>query len=342
MADPEDLKLFQSGETDLQRCDLSSINATGKTFKSVDFRSCNLKGTDFSGSSFTECDFTDANLVSANFHQALFVRCIFNRALYRVKFDEATFQGGKFSGIATKCSFLSTKFYNVDVSGLMFSDGNIFDESTSAVETDFHGVAMPRSLARERIFENYVFERGKLTSASSEGSPETELKMAEKEDALTSQEAISVTTAFRSNPTGAQLMCLSLSKAIDEFITNTPTPNDPDRLSYHQEYVSLLEFIKEHINKIADDLSEIAAGNVNEKIKDAKNSVISLRNAIQSWWDNNNEKAVHYGTNIGLLGVGTAFLTFCGAPPAMATGICAVLGGSKPVIDYLKESKGSE
>ena len=103
-----------------------------------------------------------------------------------------------------------------------------------------------------------------------------------------------------------------------------------------------LETIRDHINNISEQLSDFSTGNVDKKVEAAKNSVTSLRNAIQKWWEKNHEKAIQYSANIGLLGFGTAFLTVCGAPPAMATGISAVLGGSKPVIDYLKEAKESD
>ncbi|WP_339762309.1 pentapeptide repeat-containing protein [uncultured Hoeflea sp.] len=340
MADKEDVQLFQSGETDLQGCDLSEYAAQEEQhFVKLDFRNCDLKSAKFKKCRFEQCDFRHADIVRTDFSDSTFLNCQFSHMVHTAHFDRSIFQGGTYKPYTVNCTLTDAKFIGVDVNGLRFGDGNLLSGATADEATDFSGVRMTRALSRLPIFKDYSFERGALVRITPSLERPQAPQPAVEEKVGQDLDAVAAKAALRENHNGARLMCLSLSESITDFKINAPIPNDPEQLEYYEGYVSLLNAIDEDLRAIANVLDE-QDGPIDEaRIDNAAAHILNLRTLLQDWWTQNQTKVVDSSISIGLIGAGTAFLTLCGAPAMMATSISAILGGPKVVSDYIKAKK---
>ena len=337
MADSEDIRLLELDDKDLQRCDFSGYSAVGRTFVGLDFRGAILKLADFSNCRFESCNFQEAQLDSANFTASRFTGCQFNHVAFAVNFDKAVFEGGEFKCLVTRSKFRNASFVRVNVKGLRFGDDNNLEEATADSATDFEGVKMPRALSRLPIFSQYMFERGELVRKPSRAAdPENDSSLASSPARI---EKLTIENCLTTNSQNAQILSQSLAHLIDDFLANSPTPNDPDKLDFHEHYVDLLVKVRADAVLIASSLAEAEQ---DQGLGEASASVVNMRGLIQDWWNENGAKVVDFGANVSLIGVGTALLSFCGAPPVMATTICGILSGSKAIADYLNKAQAGD
>lgn len=344
MSDPNDVKLLESGELDLQRCDFSNYKCNVPKFSGADFKSAIFKNADFSDGDYINCDFRGAKISSTNFSNSNFINCLFSQVIFSSAFENSIFNKCTFETLVSRSNFKSVKFIQSNVKKIRFDEENNLDGAIADNDTNFVGVTMPRSLSRLPIFINYTFEKGVLAYKKSsdkdqEGPKDDELNSEEEPPEVNKSLELNIETSLRYNRAGVKVLCLSLSDAIIKFIDETPRPNDPEKLDFHERYISFLEKIMQDAINISVVSNELEKKISAPDMESAKRSVLGLHNNIKDWWANNEMDTINYGANIGILGMGTALLIFCGAPATMATTISVALGGSKKVLDFLKRMK---
>lgn len=338
MADADDLILLNSGHKDLQGCDLSAYSTKDRIFLGVDFRRANLSNSVFTRCNFEGCQFGSATLQSTDFSSSRFVGCSFDSDHIRVKFDDVVFEGGELRGLIISCSFENATFVGVRAKDILFGDNNTLSNAYAERSSDFQGARMPRALSKASLFSGYRFEGGALVREELRDNItiEQQLQVASEVSRLARS---NVTVVLRTNTASALVTSLSLVSLIDDYIENIPTPNDPEKLDFHQHYIELLAKVRVEAEFISSCLSDDSG---DRSIKEATEAVLTVRELVQDWWISNGAKAIDYGANVGLIGVGTAFLSFCGAPPTMATAICAILGGSKALSEYISRTSKND
>lgn len=339
MADLEDVQLLESGSKDLQRCDFKDFNGRGRFFDSFDFEGSAFDRSNFSECRFANCNFKSSNLVLVDFSKTFFINCVFEGFALQANFQASTFEGGAINLLFDQTNLQGARFLGVDVKRSRFKDGNNLEDAIADIKTDFDGIPMPRALSKLPIFHGYTFAKGMFNRVAPDGQIPTTTPS--KQQNLPSDIVASVRSNMIVRAESIHLMSLSLVISIDDFIANHPTPNDPEKLDFHNSYLEILKLIREGLVSIETSLKDVDKKSSTAVELSAAEQVVTLKDETDKWWTKNKASVVDYGASIGLLGFGTAILTLCGAPPIMATGIAAIMSNSQPLIDYVssKEDK---
>jgi len=123
-------------------------------------------------------------------------------------------------------------------------------------------------------------------------------------------------------------------------------PNEPDGLLAYEEYKTFLQELRDGLENIESAVS-VARREVSPKAKRelfAKASAIvqTLGKKMDNWIKTNSALAVDYSSKTALLGLGTLFLTACGAPAYMAFPVLTYLLGGKRLHDAVKGAMGKD
>lgn len=164
MADAEDLKLLESGELDLSRCDfreadLSGKDLSGRNFTHSLFQKAVCRKTNFSGSDFQNAKVSFIQAADANFDDC---------NLQGLHFGYPDLSGATMRRVkGTRARFQHANLQGADLSGADFSSGNIDADTTlsdviSDAQTKFDNVTVLRPTSRNPLFRNYDFDKGFL------------------------------------------------------------------------------------------------------------------------------------------------------------------------------------
>jgi hypothetical protein len=125
-------------------------------------------------------------------------------------------------------------------------------------------------------------------------------------------------------------------KAIDEELERlrASTPNDPEQLERHREFVSFLEMLSRGLTNLATTLDNAvkAAGTKNERafLGKAGDIVEQLSIGVMEWLTKNRAHVAGYTVRIGLVAAGWTFLHWCGMGGITAAFVSSVVNASIP------------
>ena len=164
MADSEDMKLLESGEMDLSRCDFRDAKLDGMDLRGRNFSHCLLERASCVGTRFDGSDFTGAKVSFINANNAIFDGC----KLAYLHFGYADLSEASFkNGIANGARFQHAKLDGANMEGTQLRSGAIDADTTlsniiSNENTDFEGLQVLRPTARDSLFKDYTFTKGTL------------------------------------------------------------------------------------------------------------------------------------------------------------------------------------
>jgi len=252
--DPNDFVLLESGEKDLQQCVLSGADLKGKSLINRNFSKAQLASTVFDGANVSGSKFEGSNLHQASFRSSTCLNCQFNGIMRSVDFTESDLRGSTFKGVLGSTNFTGSDLRGVSFKG-RFQEHINFEGSVVDNATDFDGVEMPRPLSRMPIFSDYDFVEGRLKRRSNNKDDKPEVA---DDTPLPLQPTAPAEDNIRrhlaSEPEALSVLARSLQVLIADEIERTPTPNQPDRLDRHENYVDFLQNISDGLGVIASEL----------------------------------------------------------------------------------------
>ncbi len=337
MSDPDDVALLRSGSKDLVACDLSGAQFPSQRFENVSFQRADISSTHFANCTFINCDFTQAKINSTVFSQSYFYGCNFKGLIHGANLKHSQLEKCRLGGLVTRSRLDGIKFTACDVSGMRFQDRVVLKDAVADEATDFSGVQMPRSLSKEKIFEGYKFSRGALHKISREdieveNEPTSGLESPPQGDASNSDVKFLIS---RSRET-IVLMSGALASTISKEIANLPRPNEEEQAEFVDSYRNLLIEIQSAVSELGHELSELSA---NDEVSDKQSAkVLKFREFFDAWWVENGNRFANSSIDVGLIGLSTAFLGFCGAPSIAATAIAATYFGGKSLGKLITKS----
>jgi uncharacterized protein YjbI with pentapeptide repeats len=331
MANQDDIALLDSKFPDLQGCDFSGHSAKGMHLENCNLSKADLTKADFSDSVFVNCVFKQTKLQQANFTNATFRNCEMKSTAALAIFNNATFEGGSFDMALGKSSLVNTNFIRV-IAKCIISEGNDFRGASVDKSSNFDGTDCSRAVAREPIFSGYDYVDGILRRRNIKTTADAQ-KLNEKNDKNSADRQL-VVSYLKSNNTEGRLLCLGLSQSISAFLSNPPAkPNEAESLACYNDYISVLEQIRDHLEKISEALEFSDGKNIETHLPKAADAAFSLKEIIADWWNLNGKNSVNYGLNLGLIGTGVAFLSLIGVTGDIAAPLCATIMLQKPFKD---------
>lgn len=151
------------------------------------------------------------------------------------------------------------------------------------------------------------------------------------------------------SPEATKTMAVSLTVLVSDEIKRLEAerPNDPDRLDLHNRYIDFLQSVALGLAEIAVAInaaqSEPDASKKVARYERASEIASQLGSSMMNWIAQNKDGLVHFSASVGLLGAGTAFLSFCGVPNMASFAASALLlGGStvKEMVDTILKHFG--
>ena len=185
MADSEDLKLLESGELDLSRCDFREADLSGMDLRGRDFTHCLFEKAKCEGTRFDESEFRNSRVSFKKAKNAIFDGC----DLTKLHFGYTNLSGASLKNVKAKQTvFQHTKLDGANVQGAQLGGGKMDVDTTlegiiSDEQTDFDGLKVLRPTSRHPLFKNYIFQNGKLHRNSDAKKFETVDVQTEKETA---------------------------------------------------------------------------------------------------------------------------------------------------------------
>jgi hypothetical protein len=133
-----------------------------------------------------------------------------------------------------------------------------------------------------------------------------------------------------------------IDRELEELDQNKP--NEPEGLLAHEEYRTFLQEVRDGLNGIAAAVNvareEPSPTAKRAHFAKASEIVRTLGDKFDEWIKKNSTLAVDYSSKTVLLGLGTLFLTTCGAPAYMAFPVLTYLLGGKRLHDAVKGAMG--
>jgi hypothetical protein len=250
MADSEDLKLLESGELDLSRCDFREADLSGMDLQSRNFSHCLFDKAKCEGTRFDGSDFRNSKVSFMRAKNAIFDGCdltglrfgytdLSNASLKDVKANHTIFQHTNLVGANVQGALLGGGQMDVDTA----LEGIISDE-----RTDFGGLKVLRSTSRNPLFRDYNFENGTLHRQSVTATSETDNLQVEEQPAenLPSPELqqIEVTKSqlqhLMQNAILTRLTAQQFAVQIEEALRNVPAAHG-NKLA--EPLQTMLEFV---------------------------------------------------------------------------------------------------
>lgn len=339
MAESSDLERAKSGERDLSGCDLTGADLSNMDLRGRDFRMAKLQGASFAGSDLSGAMMERAPLLSVNLSNSTCRDTVFQSVLRDCTFEGADLRGARFRA----SNIRQTSFKNANLAGTTFtiarlSDDVLFDGAELDEHTSFEGAIVSRSVAQRWPFTQYSYVGGKLTRLGSSPEPASPAvpQPEPSDEAVTGR----ITRALNAS-IGLDVLAASLVVSIEEELSRLENekPNDPQSLARHESYVSLLQHLLSGLGVIAKELAR--AGQERGAARDghlakAASAVKQAAQAVDGWL--RAKGGYDYSGRVGLLGVGTAFLTVCGAPAIVAFPAAVALLEGKNVADAVASS----
>lgn len=140
-----------------------------------------------------------------------------------------------------------------------------------------------------------------------------------------------ITARLEGHPQDLALTAAMLSAAVLQELESirSSRPNDPSTLAYFDRYSSFLEYLASSLEALSAAISEAARTPQKDGYSTAVRIVETIRERIDCWCAENAE-IVTGVKQTATIGLGIAFLSSCGAPPAFASAIsAATFGGAK-------------
>lgn len=343
MADEADYALALSGEKDLSQCDLRGADLSGRDLRRTRFTHSKLDNANLSASNVTGSDFRQAGLANADLSNSICEAAQFDGALFKVNFEGADLRGASFqSALLHQPRFVRANLRGAVFRSARFDETADFDQAEYDEATDFEGASALRAIARQSVFEFFEVGRGGILSRRP-SNPKPPRSLAESTAAVApgavAQEfgeirRINARIAIAPGPVGN--MAASLALAVREQIERLQSelPNEPIQLERHQRFVELL-------TEIASALNEVAAGLSDEATRDldtAATRIQRLRDEVYDWFQQNGSWISDYSSKTALLGAGTAFLSFCGAPSLGAFMAASFLVGGRELVEATRST----
>lgn len=349
MADPDDLKLLGSGELNLSDCDFSQADLSGLDLKGRRFNRSKLTNARAPKATLSGVDLSTAKVMGLDLSGADLRGARFGGALSRVNFSGANLQGAQISGLISRTNFKGADVRGTNFSGVTIREECNFDEAVYDARTNFEGVSTSRAVARLPIFQDYDLIDGRLrrrgtTAGTTAGTP-TEAPVGQdlpdhEEPSISVLENAETASPTSTNLTLSQPAIASqLSRALSERIEkeievlNRDIPNEPSALDAHEHYVELLTFIRDQITKVSE-LLETENGHV-PNVAGAKSVLDGIGNAIRDWGQENGQRALQYGVDVTMLGVGISFLASCGITSMLSFPVLVAILCGKDVAELI-------
>lgn len=126
----------------------------------------------------------------------------------------------------------------------------------------------------------------------------------------------------------------------------TKKPNEGAALEAYDRYVGLLELIQTQLSSVAELLRRIETEPEQRQSRELARSAGGVLNAlgrsIESWCTDQSQKSLTYAADVGLLGLGTLFLSHLGVVPAAAFPVLAFLMCGKEIAGAAPSGNGDK
>jgi uncharacterized protein YjbI with pentapeptide repeats len=326
MADPEDMKRLKSGEADLSKCDFRKADVSSLDLSNRNFDGCLLDGVIANGTNFSGSTFVGASLTQLSASAADFSNCDLKaHSLGNVTLNNAILKNTDFRGrVILKCNFDGADLSGANFSNANFMRDNTFEGAVVDDATAFQAAIITRAPARLPIFKNYEFKGGRLHRKEKLEKTQTQPVIYTPRTEKNLHGIDSVEAKLLSNPVGIALQAEALSllmlAKIEEL--QSEKPNDEVQLGRHNDYVEFLQVTANKLGAISKNV-QCFTEQTNEDensaaLQGTANEIVTLHDEMNRWWNKNKKSLVNWGSKLGLLGVGQAFLVACGAPPGTA------------------------
>ncbi len=331
MADEEDIKLLQSGEKDLTKCDfrgadLSNIDLSDRNFTGALFQKAKANNTNFSGSIFLRARISQFTARSANFSG-----CKFNGAFTHNDLMQADLRFADFQ----RAHIASTNFSDANIIGANFSNAVLnenvefknveYDESTL-----FNDATAVRAYSREACFSFYYFDKGRLVRKNDNAIIEplsTDLQPSREVPKPT----VKIIERYRPS---VQLQIMSIIALIDKEIQEEGSkPNEFEKLQEWEKRIKFLYSTK-------DSLMLVAASLNSDNDNEAANKLQKLGVEFEEWFHSNSKEMVDWTARLTSTGIFIGAMSMLGAYMPIATPIVFSIVCGKRVIDTLKALGG--
>jgi uncharacterized protein YjbI with pentapeptide repeats len=366
MANPDDLKLLDTGSHDLSGCDLSGADLSKR----------HLPGRDFSHASLASTNFESADLSNSKFSGALVMRLIAKRAdcggsnfagclLQDVSFANANLR----NAVLSSAQIQNSDFREADLRGANFRSavllGNTkFDGAMVDEHTSFEGARGSRELSRSPAFAGYTYEGGVFrsriksdatgTSAAGDIIPTVSRPSARTAFSNTTspnnprttssneQDAESIAQRIVANPNLYASLATYAASSIGQELEQlrAKIPNEPAALEGYERIRDTLERLKSQFDSLAETVDQVTAtAGPSEKLGLAKTAVRAAEHigmGFVNWLDENGPQAGRVIAELGLAGAIAGTLTyFTGVSPTIAFSVSVAALSGKSLWDAI-------
>ncbi len=356
MADEVDLELVRSRTKDLSKTDLRRADLSGMDLSGADLSGAKLDWIIADRANLANANLSEARVVGASFFEANLSGALLPRVLTSVKFNGANLRNAKVSISGSNIDFSLADISGADFVGSVFSEDVNFDGVISDNETRFDGVEMLRSTSRYPIFSNYDYSGGRLVRKSvvPESSSQKELVGDQEAERNIGHGSVSgavsasslaraVETRLAEAPKDFAFMAAMLAATVREELSRMQSsrPNQPDELVRFERLSGFLGDLAQSLDRLAEVIQQAEMRPGARDYSQAREIITAIRDRIEGWTRENKDMVVGMWRS-GAIGISTAFLCLCGAPPSIAalTSV-AVVGGSE-VIKAVKGLIGKE
>lgn len=345
MADEVDLELVRSGTKDLSKTDLRRAELSGMDLSGADLSGARLDWIIADRANLVNANLSGAKIVGASFLNANLSGASFPNVVTAVKLNGANLRNVKASIIGQNVDFSLSDIRGSDFSGSIFGDDVKFDDVIFDHKTRFDGVEMLRSTSRYPVFNDYDYLGGRLVrkgvAPESSDSQKEQVGGQEAEGNLRPD----VVPGAVSGPSLARAIEARLAEAPKDFAfmaamlsasvrveldrIQSSRPNQPDELARFERLSGFLGELAQSLDQLAEAIQRAEVNSGARDYSSAREIITGIRDRIESWASENKDTVAGIWRT-GVIGMGTAFLCLCGAPPSIAalTSV-AVVGGSE-------------
>lgn len=329
MADEEDVKAMLQGEQDLM-----GFNLDGARFVDIELSGRGFTRSSLANAVFERCNLAGSDFRNAKVHGAKFLNCKlhdahFSGAVGRVDFTGSDLRNSRMQGLYTGCKFNDADLRGADFRGSEMRGDNHFEGTLYDETTNFDNVRSMRSVSRLPIFEFHEFGRGVFTrkSGNPQSADERPITVSERPEPQRQ-----ITQQLTRHAATARLLAESLSVAIQQQVSEIAKPNEADALERYQRFIDIMTEVQRGLTEIGYHLEQQEG----RRIDSAAGVVERLQNRLKSWVEQNEDVMASFGAKTALLGAGSAFLAFCGAPAYLAFPSLVFMLEGKSAVEAIK------
>lgn len=337
--DPEHYERARTGELDLSHCDFEKAELVGMDLRHRRFSGSRLVSTSFSGSdlrgailkdtAIISCDFSNVDMSASDYTQINLNGC---------NFSGANLRGAVFSGsIFNQIDLSGADLRDADFSGAQFHGTTNLDGIKFNENTNLEGVSGLRSLAKSKMFDNYVFSDGiytrKLKSIDFFSNGDIVFNEVRSEPNGRVSRSIDI------NADQIKFLSASMSILIAEKIDelSEKKPNGEIELEQFEENIKFLQSISDGLVKISKLLDDMSREDRYDRVRKASAIVVNLSDAVEGYLKSDGKKVV----SVGLIALASGLFYLCGAPGTLGFLTAATLvGGSDVVLAASKALSG--